>query len=70
MSPTTNQLTYEGEVYVRPVGRGVVLEEHPDRAYLDDWIETWLEQWHDCIIGGGCSERLRIVIEKLPPQPG
>ncbi len=70
MSSETNQLTYEGEVYVRPIGRGVVLEEHPDRAYLDDWIESWLEQWHDRILGGGCSERLRIVIEKLPPQPG
>jgi hypothetical protein len=40
MRSATNRLTYEGEVYVRPVGRGVVLEEHPDRAYLDDWLET------------------------------
>jgi hypothetical protein len=70
MRSTTNRLAYEGEVYLRPVGRGIVLEDDPDRASFDAWLETWLEQWHDGIATGGCSERLRIVIEKLPPQAG
>ena len=46
-----------------------MLEEHPDRAYLDAWLETWHEQWHDGIVTGGCSERVRIVIERLPAKP-
>jgi hypothetical protein len=70
MRSNAHQLVYEGEVYVRPIGRGIVLEEEPSRQYLDDWIELWLERWHEGIVTGGCSERLRIVIEKVPPEPG
>ena len=61
----SERLVYEGEVYVRPVGRGIALEDHPDRAYLADWIETWLDRWHDGIVYQGCTERLRIVVERV-----
>ena len=35
-------LIYDGSVYVRPVGRGIVLEDELDKPHLDEWIEAWL----------------------------
>jgi hypothetical protein len=37
-----NMLIYDGLVYVRPVGRGIVLEDELGKPHLDEWIEAWL----------------------------
>lgn len=57
---------YEGRVYVRPVGRGIVLlDTHTD---LDDWMAGALsaEVW----TGGGAYRQARITVERLPDQEG
>lgn len=41
---TRPQLSYDGELDVRPVGRGIVLEDEPGKPHLDEWIETWLAE--------------------------
>jgi hypothetical protein len=65
MPVTEDKLIYEGEVYVRPVGRGIVLEQEPRRPHLDDWVAEWLGDRHPGYLTGGCQERLRIVIERV-----
>jgi hypothetical protein len=49
---------YEGRIYVRPVQRGVMLEDDPEEKYVDDVIEM--------LVGGDCrSARVRIRVEVL-----
>jgi hypothetical protein len=55
---------YEGDVYVRPVGRGVVLEETKS-----DLVEE-IERLVDTPLGSGWEGRLRIVVEKLEAEAG
>jgi len=40
MASQPQRLDYEGEIYVRPIGRGIVLDDEPGEPYLDEWIET------------------------------
>jgi hypothetical protein len=54
----------EGDVYVRPVGRGVVLEETKS-----DLVEE-IERLVDTPLGSGWEGRLRIVVEKLEAEAG
>ena len=53
------RFTYEGDVYVRPIGRGVML----DQTKTDLTYE--IEQLVAAPLGSGWEGRLRIVIEKL-----
>jgi hypothetical protein len=53
------QFRYEGEVYVRPIGRGVELEE----TNTDLMFE--IERLVGAPAGGGWEGRLRITIDKL-----
>lgn len=59
------RISYEGEVYVRPIGRGIVLEDEPGEPHLDDWIETWLAQTGSNSFMSGFSTRVRIVVERV-----
>jgi transcriptional regulator with XRE-family HTH domain len=58
-------LHYEGPVYVRPLGRGIVLVNEPSEPLLDDWMEAWLAERdpHRPVSGGEFRARLRIVVE-------
>lgn len=49
---------YEGPVRIRPIGRGIVLEETD--TYLDDAIEAFV----GAPVMSGWEGRLRIVVEK------
>jgi hypothetical protein len=62
---TRKRLAYEGPVYVRPIGRGIVLDDGRDEPHLDDWIETWLIEVASgrSVSGGELHARLRIVVE-------
>lgn len=62
---TRKRLTYEGPVYIRPIGRGIVLDDERDEPHLDEWIETWLIEIasHRSVSGGEFRARLRIVVE-------
>ncbi len=63
-------LTYEGSIYVRPIGRGIVLEYEPDKPHLDEWVEAWLmksTQHHS--ITGNFYARLDIVIKDVSEAP-
>lgn len=67
MTAARNKIVYEGDVYVRPIGRGIVLEQEPGRPHLGEWIEAWLGDYHPGYVTGGCDERLRIVVERISP---
>lgn len=60
-----DMLIYEGSIYVRPIGRGIVLEDEPGKPHLDEWLETWLIEVasHSSISGGGFRAHLRVVVE-------
>jgi len=62
---TRKRLTYEGPVYIRPIGRGIVLDDGRDEPHLDEWIETWLIEVASgrSVSGGEFCARLRIVVE-------
>jgi hypothetical protein len=57
------RLSYDGDLYVRPVGRGIVLEDEPGKPHLDEWIETWLAEIGPHSFMSGFSARVRIVVE-------
>lgn len=63
---TRKRLVYEGPVYVRPIGRGIVLDDERAEPHLDEWIETWLSEVasHSSVRGGGeFRAHLRVVVE-------
>jgi len=62
---TRRRLIYDGPVYVRPIGRGIVLNDERAEPHLDEWIETWLIEVasHSSVRGGGFRARLRVVVE-------
>jgi hypothetical protein len=62
---TRKRLIYEGPVYVRPIGRGIILDDERSEPHLDEWIETWLVEItsHRSVSGGEFQARLRIVVE-------
>jgi hypothetical protein len=63
---TRRRLIYDGPVYVRPIGRGIVLNDERVEPHLDEWIETWLIEVasHSSVRGGGgFRARLRVVVE-------
>lgn len=62
---TRKRLIYEGPVYVRPIGRGIVLDYERDEPHLDEWIETWLIEVasHRYVSSSELRARLRIVVE-------
>lgn len=37
--PPAPSFAYAGRIYVRLLGRGVVLEDHPQQLYLEDVLE-------------------------------
>lgn len=49
---------YDGPVYIRPIGRGIVLEKTD--TYLDDEIGALV----GASLSSGWSGRLRIVVEE------
>jgi hypothetical protein len=69
MTLPASQLVYEGEIYVRPIGRGIALEELPGQPHLDDWLEAWLGERHPGRMLSGFSDRVRIVVEIDPREP-
>jgi hypothetical protein len=62
---TCGRLAYDGLVYVRPIGRGIVLNDERAEPHLEEWIETWLIEVasHSSVRGGGFRARLRVVVE-------
>ncbi|MGH3994556.1 MAG: hypothetical protein ACRDSN_19115 [Pseudonocardiaceae bacterium] len=66
--------SYTGPLYVRPVGRGIVLEGMEDRPHLDEWLERALVdagvlREGDGWTGGGRTTEpvtLRLTIERSP----
>lgn len=58
-----NRFEYDGPVHVRPVGRGIVLEDHRDGTTLDDAIERMLPVDNLDVITRGWEGRLRVVVE-------
>lgn len=58
MSDTPHEASYTGALYVRPVGRGIVLEDDEARPHVDEWIEKELHDVgvlgdDDAWLGGG-----------------
>jgi hypothetical protein len=60
--------SYTGSLYVRPVGRGIVLEGVENRPHLDEWLERALlhagvlrdgDEWTG---GGRTTEPLTITV--------
>jgi hypothetical protein len=70
MASQPQQLSYEGAIYVRPIGRGIVLDDEPGEPYLDDWIETWLTENGSNGFMSGFSTRIRIVVEPVDERGG
>jgi hypothetical protein len=62
-------LVYEGSIYVRPIGRGIVLRDKLGEPHLDEWIEAWLRKSapHRST-SSGFSTRLCIVVEDVLGQ--
>jgi hypothetical protein len=57
-------VVYEGDIYLRPVGRGVVLIDELFKPELDEWLEQWLD--HDTgLIPANTAGRVRITVEYL-----
>lgn len=50
--------TYEGTIYVRPVMRGVILEE-------TELPEEYLDQWVERVVPSGTYANVRITLEVL-----
>jgi hypothetical protein len=63
MSDSQHALSYEGRVHVRPVGRGIVLEDEPGEPHIEDWITTLIAQHKPVTAAGGVDTRLRIAVE-------
>ena len=58
MGDTGHEASYTGALYVRPVGRGIVLEDDEAQPHLDEWIEQALHDAgvlgdEDAWLGGG-----------------
>lgn len=60
---TRRRLVYEGPVYVRPIGRGIVLDDERAEPHLDEWIETWLSEVASHSSIPGFRAHLRVVVE-------
>jgi hypothetical protein len=70
MSDKQKPLTYEGRVYVRPVGRGIVLSDEPGEPQIEDWIGRWIAQHTPVSEAGGAERRLRLVVERVDGDAG
>lgn len=55
-------LHYEGEVYVRPLQRGIVLGSPGDGPYLDDLLESELEGYS---LASGWKGKMRVTFEVI-----
>jgi hypothetical protein len=66
-----DMLVYEGSIYVRPIGRGIVLEDEQGKPHLDEWVETWLMKSapHRSMTGNFYT-RLDIAIRDVSKAPG
>lgn len=42
MAQISYRATYTGPLYVRPVGRGIILEGIDERPHIDEWLERAL----------------------------
>lgn len=52
------RLIYDGGVYIRPVRRGIVLEDDPQQRHVDDWVADFVGvEWSDW------TGRMRITVE-------
>lgn len=58
------RLVYEGDIYLRPVGRGVVLLDEHLKPNIDEWLEAWLD--HDSgLLPANTAGRVRITVQYL-----
>lgn len=55
---------YEGPVYIRPIGRGIVLEA------TDTYLDAEIEEFVGAHLSAGWSGSLRIVVEKPAETAG
>lgn len=62
VSMSTNRFEYDGPVYIKPIGRGIVLEQ--TKTFLNDEIERLVEK----DIASGWEGRLKIVVEAVPGE--
>lgn len=58
MCDRPHEVSYRGRLYVRPIGRGIILDDAEDRPHLDEWIERALHESGalgdvDIRLGGG-----------------
>jgi len=74
MANQAHERSYVGPLYVRPVGRGIVLDGVQDRPHLDEWVEQALVdagvlREGDAWTGGGRTTepvKLTLRIERSP----
>lgn len=72
MAEHVHATSYTGRLYVRPVGRGIVLEDAEEGPHLDEWVERALVdagvlQEGDGWTGGGRTTEpvtLKLTIER------
>lgn len=76
MAGLPHTATYTGRLYVRPVGRGIMLEELEGNPHVDEWLESILatagvldagDMWR----GSGRTTqplRLRVTVESVSAQ--
>jgi hypothetical protein len=58
------KVEYEGELYVRPLVRGILLTDLPDKPDIDEWVPSVLGLDNR----DGDRDRVRITIEPLDEQ--
>lgn len=60
-------LDYEGRIYVRPIGRGVMLRDLEGEPQLDELIEDAVARRYGAVNGWSGRARIRIeILERLP----
>ena len=61
------QRVYEGQVYIRPVERGMVLSDLAEGTYIEQWVEDVIResQPNMTAYGSGWAGKLRITVELL-----
>lgn len=74
MKPDTNaanapDIDYEGRIYVRPVGRGVTLNDAQGEPHLDELIEDAVARRYGAVYGWSGRARIRVeILEQLPDE--
>jgi hypothetical protein len=63
------RLVYEGDIYLRPAGRGVVLLDEHLKPDIDEWLEGWLD-FDTGLLLANTAGRVRITVEYLGAAHG